>query len=122
MEQVCDWILYRWTKWAVRKGVVEDKFKEGWIRKVSWNWPKMKDVDVVKEQNAIALKLKNQTGSYAEFYGADWEEKLLQIAKEKEFCAKHGLVHPSTQTVSGTVVDGQDEQDRQDDEEGKEEA
>ena len=77
LEQICDWILYRWSKWAVGKGVIEDKFKDGWIRKVSWNWPKMKDVDVVKEQNAIALKLKNQTGSYAEFYGADWEEKLL---------------------------------------------
>jgi hypothetical protein len=57
----------------VRKGIIEDRFEEDWIRQVSWNWPKMKDVDVVKEQNAIALKLKNQTGSYLEFYGADWE-------------------------------------------------
>jgi hypothetical protein len=57
----------------VRKRIIEDRFEEDWIRQVSWNWPKMKDVDVVKEQNAIALKLKNQTGSYLEFYGADWE-------------------------------------------------
>ena len=107
LEQVCDWILYRWSKWAVRKGIVENRFEEDWIRKVSWNWPQLKDVDVVKEQNAIALKLKNQTGSYLEFYGADWEQKLLQIAKEKDFCNKHGLVHPSTQTVSGAVVGGE---------------
>lgn len=109
LEQVCDWILYRWSKWAIRKGIIEDKFDGDWLRRVSWNWPTMKDVDVVKEQNAIALKLKNQTGSYAEIYGADWREKLEQIADEIRFCKEHGLIHPSTQTSSGAYIP-QDEQ------------
>ena len=105
LEQICDWILYRWSKWAVRKGIVPDRFDEGWLRSVSWQWPKQKDIDDVKEQNAIQLKLKNQTGSYREIYGADWQEKLLQISEEVKFCNEHGLVHPSQTTVSGGIVD-----------------
>ena len=105
LEQICDWILYRWSRWAVRKGIVPDRFGEGWLRSVSWQWPKPNDIDGVKEQNAIQLKLKNQTGSYREIYGADWQEKLLQISEEVKFCNEHGLVHPSQTTVSGGIVD-----------------
>lgn len=105
LEQICDWILNRWSKWAVRKGIVPDRFGEGWLRSVSWEWPRQKDIDDVKEQNAIQLKLKNQTGSYREVYGADWREKLLQIAEEVKFCNDNGLVHPSQITVSGEVVE-----------------
>ena len=89
----------------MRKGIVPDRFGEGWLRSVSWEWPRQKDIDDVKEQNAIQLKLKNQTGSYREVYGADWREKLLQIAEEVKFCNDNGLVHPSQITVSGEVVE-----------------
>ena len=112
LEQICDWCLYRWSRWAIRKGIIEDRFEgedEDWIRKVSWNWPRMKDVDVVKEQNAIALKLKNGTGSYAEIYGADWRERLEQIAEEIKFCKEHGLQHPSAMQTAPAVQD-EDEQ------------
>lgn len=104
LEQICDWILYRWATWAVKKGIIPDKFEDGWLRKVSWNWPKMEDVDAVKEQNAINMKLKNGTGCYAEIYGADWQERLEQVAEEIKFCTDHGILHPSQQTVSGAIV------------------
>ena len=105
LEQICDWILYRWSSWAVRKGIIEDRFEEDWIQNVSWLWPKQGDIDSVKEQNAISLKLKNGTGSYREIYGADWQEKLESISEEIEFCRQRGIPHPALQTVSGAVID-----------------
>lgn len=104
LEQICDWVLYRWSKWAVKKGIIEDKFENGWLRKVSWNWPQLKDVDELKQQNAMTLKLKNGTGSYREYFGSDWQEQLLQVGEEIEFCKKNGIPHPALQTVNGSVI------------------
>lgn len=109
LEQICDWILYRWSKWAIRKGIIEDRFVPEWLGNISWLWPKMKDVDVVKEQNAIALKLRNGTGTYREIYGSEWESKLEEVAKEIEYCRKHGIPHPAIITVSGAQVDMKNE-------------
>ena len=124
LEQICDWCLYRWSRWAIRKGIIEDRFEgeeEDWIRKVSWNWPRMKDVDVVKEQNAIALKLKNGTGSYAEIYGADWRERLEQIAEEIRFCKEHGLQHPSAMQTAPAVQDEDEQRENNDSNQREEE-
>ena len=104
LEQICDWLIFRWSKWAVRKGIIPDKFDEGWLRGVSWMWPRQKDLDDQKEQSAIKLRLQNQTGSYRDLLGPDWRERLLQISEEVKFCNDHGLVHPSQTTVSGGVV------------------
>ena len=105
LEQICDWTFYRWAKWAAKKGVIRDTFDETEMRNVSWCWPKMKDVDAVKEQNAIALKIKNNTCSLREILGPDWREKLLDISEEIEFCKQNGIPHPALQTVSGQVID-----------------
>lgn len=122
LENICDWILYRWAIWAVRKGIIQDKFEsEDWIKNVSWQWPKQGDIDSVKEQNAINLKLRNCTGSYREIYGADWKNKLHKIAEEIDFCKTNGIPHPALQTVSGAVIDvqQQEEQIQKDNEEEK---
>ena len=122
LENICDWILYRWSIWAIRKGIIQDKFEsEDWIQNVSWQWPKQGDIDSVKEQNAINLKLRNCTGSYREIYGADWKNKLQKIAEEIEFCKEYGIPHPALQTVSGAVIDipASTEQSKKDNEETK---
>ena len=122
LEHICDWILYRWSIWAVRKGIIQNKFEsEDWIQNVSWLWPKQGDIDSVKEQNAIALKLKNGTGTYEEIYGADWKNKLHKVAEEIDFCKRYGIPHPALQTVSGAVIDvpKEEEQNKTDNEDTK---
>ena len=113
LEQICDWILYRWSVWAVKKGIIPNEFEEDWLNSVDWDWPILKDVDKVKEQNAIALQLKNNTGSYKEVYGSLWKEKLKQIADEKQYMESIGLVHPSTITPSGGVVENEPQNDNE---------
>lgn len=110
LEQICDWILYRWSQWAVKKGIIQNLFEDDWVLdSVEWEWPILKDVDRVKEQQAIALQLKNNTGSYKEVYGSNWKEQLKQIAEEKEYMNSIGLVHPSEVTVSGAIVETNNE-------------
>ena len=86
---------------------------------ISWLWPKMKDVDVVKEQNAIALKLRNGTGTYREIYGSEWESKLEEVSKEIEYCRKHGIPHPAIITVSGAQLDMKNESNSDEEQNGE---
>ena len=119
LEQILDWVFYRWSRWAVRTKRIEDRFPDNFLRNVSWEFPKMKDIDQVKEQNAISLKIRNNTSSLRDILGSDWQEKLLQISEEINFCREHNIPHPALQTVSGQVLtdndiktdaDGQNEQ------------
>ena len=59
----------------------------------------------MNEQNAVAARLRNLTGSLAEYYGADWREKLAKIKDELEYCRALGIPHPALQTVSGQMID-----------------
>lgn len=106
LEQICDWLIYRWSKWAVRKGIIQDRFESDWILNcVEWDWPEIKDVDRVKEQNAISMQLRNNTGSYKDIYGSNWKQALKQIAEEKKYMESIGLTHPSGVTVSGAIIE-----------------
>lgn len=105
LERQCDWIVCRWAKWAGRHGILDFKLPDGWLRHVSWAWPRLRAVNAVDEQNAQQMRLRNLTGSYADVYGADWREKLVHIGEEIKFCQAHGIPHPAMQTVSGAIVD-----------------
>jgi len=123
LEGTCDWLIYRWAIWAQKKGILSpDMFEEDWIRKVSWQWPKMKEVNEVDNQTAINLKLKNATGSYLELYGADWREKLTQVGAEIQWCKEHQIPHPALQTVSGSIIESTKQRNDKDKEEETEEA
>lgn len=102
LEQICDWTIYRWAAWAQRKGIVDmSKLGDGWIRKISWSWPRREDIDEVAQQNAMQSKLRNMTGNYRDYYGADWREKLLQVKREIDWCRENGLPHPAYNLISG---------------------
>lgn len=60
----------------------------------SWFWDGFEHVDPGKEANAIDIKLKNGTTTYAAEYakqGRDWEDEFEQIAKEKRRMAELGI-------------------------------
>lgn len=104
-NQVLDWVFYRFVKWAIRKGKIEDKLPENFMSQVSFLWQKIPDADSVKEQNAIALKMKNNTATLQELIGSDFKEKLQQISREIKLCKELGIPHPSLQTVSGAIIE-----------------
>ena len=53
----------------------------------------------------MSARLRNFTGSLAEYYGADWREKLAAIREELDYCRELGIPHPALQTVSGQMID-----------------
>lgn len=113
LEQTLDWIFYRWIRFAIKNKIIEDKLPENYMRKVSWCFPKMRDIDGVKEQNAVNLKLKNGTSTLREIIGSDWREKLKQISEEIDYCKKLGIPHPMLETKSGMIIDTSTEKDEE---------
>lgn len=109
LEQICDWTLYRWSLWAVRRGRLAG-VPEDFPRGVSWSWPRMEELDENAHQDAVAKKLKNMTGSYRDELGPDWKEKLEVIRDEIAWCKANGLAHPSYEMLSGGERTGADEQ------------
>lgn len=104
-KTICDWAFRRWYGWATRRGMIPAlPMPPNWSRLVRWTWPRMREVNQVDEQNAAAAKLRNLTGSYAEMLGPDWQERLLHVGEELEFCAAHKIPHPALQTVNGSVI------------------
>lgn len=105
LEQILDWIFYRWTRWAIKNGIIENKFENNFMRSISWCWNKPEDIDQVKEQSAINLKLKNGTSTLRDILGSDWKEKLEQVSEELMYCKEKGIPHPMLQTVSGQIIE-----------------
>jgi len=110
LEQICDWALLRWSAWASRRGLVDlSGLEDGWLHSVSWAWPRMNELDEQAYQNATQMKLKNLTGSYLEYYGPDWKEKLMQVQSEIDWCKSVGLPHPAYEMISGGERTGADD-------------
>lgn len=102
-QNVCDWVLGHFARrYELMNGV---RMPDGWLSGVSWQWPRMREVDAVDEQNALQLKIKNFTGSFREVYGPNWRERVSEIAEEVEFFKSLGIPHPGLITVAGAVVD-----------------
>lgn len=104
-SHVCDWALRRWFGWATRKGILPTlSLPDGWMRRVSWKWPSMREVNRVDSANADTAELRNCTASLREKLGADWRERLLLFKEELDFCRENGIPHPALQTVSGQII------------------
>ena len=88
--------------WADRKGIInKSALGEDFLENISWSWPDPAELDEYSHQMAITLKLQNMTGSYREFYGNDWREKLNQIKDEIQWFKENGLPHPANKLISG---------------------
>lgn len=105
LEGIADWILYRFAIWSAKKGNINySSLPDKWLSRVKWQWPTMNEVDEVAHQNALEKKFSNGMASFAEEWGAEWQEKLQQIAYEKKFMEEHGMLHPSDKLKSGGQV------------------
>lgn len=105
---VLDWALSNWSRKAQSEGLIasDDKLPPDWRHAcVTWQQPAERAIDPVKEQSALNSGLRNGTILYREKLGPDWREKVDAFAEEVRYFKDHGLVHPSEMTVSGAVVE-----------------
>lgn len=107
LEQICDWALWRWSRWALKKGIVRTLPDEE-LKHCSWDWPKLAEIDDNASQDASEKKLRNMTGSYKEILGNNWKQQLEQIKEEIDWCKKNGLPHPAFSMCSGGERTGVD--------------
>lgn len=101
LEQVLDWIVYRWYKWARRKGIVDFDLDDDFVYDCDWDWPQIEQLDDYQYQQAISLKIKNCTASFREILGVNWKETLQQINEESKWFKSQGMVHPMYTLISG---------------------
>lgn len=110
LEQICDWVLYRYVKWMSKRGEFDEStLPEDWMEYAAWDWPKMDELDEGAHQEAIRKALLNGTKTYKEILGNSWRETLLQTQAEVEFFKEHGLAHPSYNMISGGERTGADD-------------
>ena len=107
LEQICDWTLYRWSAWAVKRGLI-DRAPDTFIDDVDWSWPRMEELDELQHQNAVEKKLRNMTSSYKQELGPDWKETLSTIKEEIDWCKNNDLPHPAYSMISGGERTGAD--------------
>lgn len=91
---VLDRIFATWLLFAIRYGVVPYPIFDTTHVPHSWMWQSRPHVEPLKEANANAANLKNNTTTLAEIWaekGEDWKQKVKQRAKERAFLASQGL-------------------------------
>lgn len=92
-RRCCDWIAYKAITWAIRKGIIQPL--KDFKYRLKWTWPKMPQVDTLRDENAISAKLENKTIDYFELLGPNWEDKLKSLAEQQKFIKElFGAVTP----------------------------
>lgn len=110
LEQICDWVFFRWLNWAEKKGIVKSYVAEDVMDGIDWCWRKMEDLDEVAHQNAIKLALENNVLSYREILGNDWKERLEQIASEHKWMNDNGITPVGEKMISGGQTEASKQQ------------
>ena len=114
-REVCDWSARCVISRAVKLGIITEKLPDGWDRMLAWNWPTMPEIDEVKAQNALALKLKNGVTSLARELGPGEVDKIIAERKaEKEKFEAAGLVYQG-EAVADVVTSPEDDPSEGDD-------
>ena len=117
-KYILDWVLVNWSRWAQRRGLIpkDSALPLDWRRTcVKWQRPPHRSLDPVKEQNALNSGLKNGTILYREKWGPDWKRKALAFGEEIAFFKMNGIPHLALQTVSGGVIDADENKDNAED-------
>ena len=102
---VCDWIGRQAIAWAVRTGELKVSLPAGWHKKLSWSWPKPREIDETKTVAATRAKLQLGLTTYRRELGPDYQATLKEWADEVEEFKRLGIPHPALQTVAGAVIE-----------------
>ena len=114
-RDVCDWAARCVITRALKLGIISEKMPDGWESMIAWRWPTMPEIDEVKAQNALSLKLKNGVTSLARELGPGEVDKIIAERKsEKEKFAAAGLVYPCEDPAADVASVESDDADGED--------
>lgn len=109
LEQVADWIFYKFVQFQIKQGNIDaSKLPSDFEFSVKWSHPTKESLDENQNQQAIAKKLQNMTGTYQDILGADWKEKLEQMKNEINWLKENNLPVPQYGMISGGEKTGAD--------------
>lgn len=103
-RRLMDFLGAKALQWALSHREIIAQPPEGWQRTLSWSWNKMREVDELKAEAAMQLRLKNGTANFADTLGPDWEEKFELLAKQLKKARELELPLSIFETVSGSVI------------------
>jgi capsid protein len=103
-RRLLDFVSYKTINYAIENGEI-DPTDSVWIDKISWEWPKMKEVDEGRQVAANQNKLKSGLATYKQLLGPDWEERFAQFAVELNKAKELGLPLGVFESVSGAIVE-----------------
>ena len=103
-RRFCDWVARKALAWAVRKNILP-ALADGWEYSLSWNWPKMPQVDPEKEGRAKNNDLKNGYTDYEAELGPDWREKIDSAAEKLSYAKEKGLPLSAYETAAGAITE-----------------
>lgn len=107
LEGICDWIFWRWSLWAAKRGKISPvSFSD--MSRLDWAWPRMDELDEQAHQNAVEKKLRNMTSTYRDELGPDWKDTLRTVKDEIDWCKANNLPHPAYNMISGGERTGAD--------------
>lgn len=105
-RQFFDWVAVRRIQWAIDKGRLDAPDTDLWEYLMSWEFPTMPQVDELKEEKAIAQRLKNGRTDWAQLLGPNWEEILRNgLGKQLAVIQELGLPLEFLETKAGAPVD-----------------
>jgi len=112
-----DWVAVKALTWAQRKGLIKP-LPQGWEQTLSWQWPRMPEVDTAKQQNAIATAIKNGVTDWSQLIGPDWQRHFDALGEQIRYAKEQGIPLSNMETKSGGVVTTEetDKTEGQDDE------
>ena len=104
-RHICDWVAIKAIKWAIKKGQLKVELPDMWETMISWSFPKMPQVDPVKDNTARREAMKDGFRDFSEILGPDWKIKLQSVAEGLEFAKKLGIPLTAFETKSGGLAE-----------------
>lgn len=95
-----DWICKKVIGWAVRKKLLKAP-PDGWESGIAWRWPKMPQVDPLKDTDATNGEIKNGYTDFSEILGPDWEERIIELGRQLEIVRAAGIPLSAFETKAG---------------------
>lgn len=102
-RQFADHVAVKALNWAQRHGHIET-LDVGWEQSLSWQWPRMAEVDTAKQQNAIATALKNGVTDWSQLIGPDWMQHFDALAEQIKYAQARGIPLSNMETKSGGAI------------------
>jgi len=103
-RRLCDFCVYKAINYAIRRGELSTPPSADWYKKVTFQFPKMPEVDELKAAMSQRMFMKNGSIDFSAILGPDWKDKFGEYHKQIEEARELGLPLAIFETVSGSLI------------------